>query len=133
MFMIADGAHVDRSGLPNNGEGWFNPHCRILGVVDFMPQGDIIFIVGSDDVHNPKRFVQVASWDEKTFHYYAVWILSPRQDQGLTMYRLKTLTVIRKTENGHTKATHTMLLRTGHLTTCHILVLLMVMSTDHVL
>jgi hypothetical protein len=132
MFMIADGAHVDRSGLPNNGEGWFNPHCRILGVVDFKPQGDIIFIVGSDDVHNPKRFVQVASWDEKTFHYYAVWILSPRQDQGLTMYRLKTLTVIRKTENGHTKATHTMRLRMGHLTTCHILVLLMVMSTDHV-
>ncbi|KAJ6078671.1 hypothetical protein N7467_008424 [Penicillium canescens] len=72
MFMIADGAHVDRSGLPNNGEGWFNPHCRILGVVDFKPQGNIIFIVGSDDVHNPKRFVQVASWDEKTFHYYAI-------------------------------------------------------------
>lgn len=130
--MIADGAHVDRSGLPNNGEGWFNPHCRILGVVDFKPQSGIIFIVGSDDVHNSKRFVQVASWDEKTFHYYAVWILLPPQGQRLTMYRLKILTVTRKTENGHTKATHTMRLRMGHHTTCHILVPLTVMSTDHV-
>ncbi|KAJ5312239.1 hypothetical protein N7508_003069 [Penicillium antarcticum] len=71
MFMIADGAHVNRSTLPDNGGKWFNPHCRVLGVVDFKPQGDIIFIVGSDDVHNSERFMQVASWDQKTFHYYA--------------------------------------------------------------
>ncbi|KAE8355652.1 hypothetical protein BDV28DRAFT_155259 [Aspergillus coremiiformis] len=76
MYVVADGAHVDRSTLPKAGDSWFNPHCRLLGVVDFQVQGqssaDIIFIVGSDEVHNSARFLQVASWDGNAFHYYAV-------------------------------------------------------------
>lgn len=70
--MIADGAHVVRSALPDGGGNWFNPRCRIIGVVEFKPKGDVVFIVGSDDVKNPKRFLQAASWDGTTFHYYAV-------------------------------------------------------------
>ncbi|KAI9370725.1 hypothetical protein BJX61DRAFT_548777 [Aspergillus egyptiacus] len=73
IFMIADGAHVDLSKFSNQGDGWFNPHCRIVGVVDFNPQSnDIIFIVGSDEVHNKDRFLQAASWDGGAFHYYAI-------------------------------------------------------------
>ncbi|OJJ76862.1 hypothetical protein ASPBRDRAFT_201942 [Aspergillus brasiliensis CBS 101740] len=72
IFMIADGAHIDRSTLPNQGGSWFKPHCRIVGVVSFPPSTDTIFIVGSDEVRNSDRFLQAASWDGKAFHYYAV-------------------------------------------------------------
>lgn len=86
--MVAEGAHVNRLKLPNKGEGWFNPHCRLLGVVDFKPQSSdtIIFIVGSDDVHNPERFLQAATWDGKAFHYYAVWSHFSRGGLLLTIY-----------------------------------------------
>ncbi|KAH8705827.1 hypothetical protein BGW36DRAFT_422365 [Talaromyces proteolyticus] len=74
VSVVADGAHVQRSSLPGKDKIWLNPHCRLLAVADFalVNEQDVIFIIGSDDVHNSQRFLQAASWNGKNFHYYTV-------------------------------------------------------------
>jgi hypothetical protein len=123
LFVVADGAHVDRSELPGNPDEWFNPHCRLLAVVDFeniSTEPDILFIVGSDDVRNDQRFLQVASWDGKAFDYYAVCMnMIGSFNPLLKSHRSKTSMAIRAKEHGHSKPTPTMPSRTGHHTICH--------------
>lgn len=89
MYAIADGTHVSRADLPDEGKDWFNPHCRLLGVVDFeiKRSNDIIFIVGSDEVSNPNRFLQVVSWDGEEFHYYAVCMDLLTEEDGINDHR----------------------------------------------
>lgn len=115
MYAIADGTHVDRSCLDNQGNGWFNPHCRLLGVVDFKIKrsNDIIFIIGSDEVSNPGRFLQVVSWDGEEFHYYAVCIYLLTEDD-IDNHRSKTSMATRDKGNGPTKPALLMPSRTGH-------------------
>jgi hypothetical protein len=72
-FVVADGAHVDRAKIPGDDKSWFDAHVRLITtVVPATERGTMFFIVGSDEVKNPARFLQAMSWDGKAFHYYAV-------------------------------------------------------------
>ncbi|KAI9170659.1 hypothetical protein HJFPF1_00129 [Paramyrothecium foliicola] len=70
IFAIGDGSYIDQTTVPG---GWFNPHVRLLAVIAPNSNPTLrFFAVGPLDVQNPNGFLQVASWDGKVFHFYAV-------------------------------------------------------------
>lgn len=70
--MVADGAFIPQSRVS---EDWFSPHVRLLAVVTPQPRAKAtMFIVGSSNVKAkpPNTFLQVASWDGRTFRFFGV-------------------------------------------------------------
>lgn len=73
IFVVADGAFVPQSTVPLiDGKAWFFPHVRLLARVDAIKgyKKHCLFIVGPADVKSPDGFLQVASWDGRTFRFY---------------------------------------------------------------
>ena len=75
IFMVADGSFVEKH--PWDG---FSPGARVVAVVhrpghhafDTKPDERTLCIVGSSDLTSLKGFLQVISWDGRSFRYYQV-------------------------------------------------------------
>ena len=86
VFMVADGSFITKSTQPPG--DWFSPHVRLLVVVTPLAVNAFgtstkdwtLCIVGSSRLQNKSAFLQVASWNGKTFRYYQVRILPSTLD-----------------------------------------------------
>jgi hypothetical protein len=80
IFAVGDGSYINYSDI---GEDWFMPHVRLLTVISRSDKPTLrFFAVGPLNVTALGGFLQVASWDGKVFHFYAV-CLGSRLDSNV--------------------------------------------------